>query len=510
MTRFLCAWSPNWPITRHLRANPCAARPDEPFGLVETVRNVRRLHAASAAAAAAGLHPGQTLADARALAPGLVAADADPEADLAALERLADWCVRYSPAVSLDPPDGLLLDATGAAHLWGGEQEMLDDLLDRLARSQVPARGAIAGTAGCAWAVARWGGGRSVIPQGAERAALGPLPVAALRLEPEVAATLRRLGVRTAGQALDLPRDPFVRRFGAEALARLDQALGRVEEARAFRRPPAAWFERVAPSEPVSAPQDVVRLAADVAARICARLERERVGARRFAFRFHRTDGSYETLRVGTALPCRDPVRLLRLLGGRIEAVDPGFGLDAATVEAALTEPVTERSGALPGLKPDGEADVAALAGLVDRLSARLGEDRVWRPRPVDTWIPERAVRRAPPLEPPRPVRGWDADRPRPIRLFERPEPIDVVAPVPDDPPVMFRWRGRLHRVGRAEGPERIAREWWRRPHGETRPDHVRDYYRVEDVQGARFWIFRSGLHAPDRPSRWWLHGLFG
>ncbi len=466
---------------------------------------MRRLYALDSAAAALGLYVGQKATDAMALVPELITEEADPEGDRVALEALVHWCVRYSPAVAADPPDGFFLDITGVAHLWGGEAAMLADLLSRLERQDIPARAAVAGSAGAAWAMARCGDGAEVVAPGAEAAALAPLPVTALRLEPGTAAQLARLGLARVGQVAALPRDQLARRFGAAALTRIDQALGRAGEALVFSRPPTPWFTRLAFAEPISAPDDLALASREIAEALCARLLAEGQGARRFELAYHRLDGRAERLAIGLSLHGRDPAAIARLFAPMLERVDPGFGVEVVTLAASGVEPLTERQVAI-----DQVGDIAAedgVAPLVDRLANRLGEARVWRAGAYPSHIPERAVVRRAPFVP-APAQGWPADRPRPVRLFARPEPIEAVAMIPDDPPVSFRWRGLVRRVRHAEGPERLAEEWWRRPPGETEPGHVRDYYRVEDDTGARYWLFRAGLYGGEEHPRWWLHGL--
>lgn len=480
-----------------------------PFALVESVKGARRLAAVDAAAEAAGLWVGKTVTDAVALVPDLRTADGDPEADAAALAALADGCVRFSPAVAPDGSDGLFLDVSGAARLWGGEAALLDDLLARLARADVPARAAIADTAGAAWALARYGGeDRIVLEPGAQAEALAHLPVAALRLEPQAAAGLPRLGLTTIGQLTDLPRAQLGRRFGAHTLLRLDQALGRADEALRFRRPPTPWFERRAFFDPLSALDDLQRATGDLLAALCERLAAEGQGARRFEVVFHRADGRAFPVRVGAGRPARDPARLLKLFAPKLETVDPGFGIDAVTLTADRLEPLLERQTRLDRQSESEEA----VAALVDQLGNRLGQDRVWRAAPFESHIPERAVTHAPASAPaPTSVAGgWDPERPRPLRLLPRPEPVEALAPVPDDPPAVFTWRGRRRRVRRAEGPERIAEEWWRDVHRIPDPARVRDYYSVEDETGERFWLFRAGLWGCPEEPRWYLHGLFG
>jgi protein ImuB len=459
---------------------------------------------------ALGLRPGQKAADAMALAPDLVTADHDPEGDRAALEALSDWCVRFSPAVALDGDDGLFIDITGADHLWGGEAAMLADLLARLARWGVPAQAAIADTPGAAWALARFGRPGAIASPDGQRAILADLPVAALRLDETATAQLPRLGLYRIEQLLGLPRAQLARRFGLHLTQRLDQALGAMGEALVFRRPASPWFDRVAFAEPISAPDDLARVTGDVTALICRRLEAEGQGARRFEVVFHRLDGKAMPVRAGLARAGRDAVRLTRLLVPKLDRIDPGFGIEVVTVFAGDVEPLAAVQSRLDAQAGAGLDET--LAPLVDRLVNRLGEARVWRADPHESHVPERAVIRVAPLAASS-GKTWDPERPRPVRLFKRPEAIvAVAAELPDYPPRQFIWRGRAHPVRRAEGPERIGQEWWRAGVGEeeTGPGKIRDYYRVEDDAGGRFWIYRQGLFGAEDAPKWWIHGLFG
>jgi len=480
----------------------------EAFALIETVRGVRRLACVDRAAARLGLFAGQKATDAAALAPELATAEVETEADAAALAALVDWCVRFSPAVAADPPDGLFLDVGGLSHLWGGEAALMADLRARLAANGLTARLALADTPGAAWALAHYGADGTIAQPGEVARWLGPLPPAALRLEPELAAQAKRLGLKTIGRLMDLPRAPFARRFGAAALVRLDQALGRSQEALTFRRPPTPWVARLAFAEPISTPEDLARVSRDIAGKLCARLEAEGRGARRFELAFHRLDGRAPSVSVGLSLLGRDPVRLAKLFAPRLETVDPGFGIEVVTLVALDVEALSARQGRL-----DAGAEAAleeGLAPLVDRLANRLGEERVWTAAKVESHVPELAAGRSPALAPDL-AAGWDPQVPRPVRLFRRPQPLEaVVALIPDDPPVQFRWRGQLHRIRRAEGPERVAEEWWTRPFEAAGPGRVRDYYRVEDQDGGRFWVFRAGLYEAGQTAKWWLHGVFG
>jgi len=446
------------------------------------------------------------LAQAMALVPDLLVADADPEGDGRALSDLAAWCLRLSPLTAPDPPDGVWIDITGCAHLHGGEQTILDTLVGRLAAAGLSARAGLADTPGAAHAVARHGAGTvTVVAPGAQADALALLPLDALRIPGETADSLRRLGLDLVGQLFAAPRGPLARRFGDALLLRLDQALGRVAEPIRPVLPPGTVSVRRAFVEPIATAEAFATVILALVGEACAVLEARGAGARTLDLVFERVDGSAQAVRVGTARPVRDPMHLSRLLDDRIETVDPGFGVEAMRLALPLVEPLAPVQGD-SGL--DGRAGEAAdIAGLIDRLSNRLGAGRVYRVAPMESDVPERAVRAVPPLAP-ADGRGWATPWPRPARLLPRPEPVDARGLLPDHPPRWFTWRRVRHVVVRADGPERITGEWWRRP-GERAA--VRDYWVVEDEDGCRFWLFRrgDGLDPATGGLSWFLHGFF-
>ncbi len=499
-------WLPNWPILRLRRSG--AASADAPAATVMAERGQRRLACVCPVAAEAGLRVGQALAEARALVPELEVHEATPGEDAAALGRLAEWATRFTPLAAADAPEGLWLDISGCAHLHGSEAALCEAIARRLAEVGLPARLAVADASGAAWALARFATGAQVcvLPRGQERAALEGLPVGLLRLDDRSVAALRRVGVRTIGALARLPRAEVAARFGPLPALRLEQALAQAEEAIAWPMPARPWEEVRRFAEPIATAEDLARALAWLAGRLARRLEREGLGARRFVARFLRVDGGVPVIGVATARPVREAAYVLKLLAGKLETVDPGFGVEMVALEAEALGPLSAQQAALPGGQ-DGAPDASAdLAATLDTLIARLGEGALWRPVPLGSHVPERAVGRAGPMT----AVAWPAQLPdRPLRLFTPPEPIEATAPVPDDPPLLFRWRGRVHRIRAASGPERIAAEWWRRTPDPTRPlhDFVRDYYRVEDQQGGRFWVFRVGLTGVPR---WFVHGVFG
>jgi len=506
MRRVMSLWLPSWPIER--RRRPSASRSASPANpvLVADWVGGRGIVTAVDPGLADSLTPGMALADARAMAPQAVVLNADPAGDAAALARLAAWCGRYSPWTAPDQPDGIWLDLTGAAHLSGGEHVLAEELIGRLKRFGLSARAAIAETPGAAWALAREGSaGIMAVPEGATRVALAPLPVRALRLAAETAELLDRLGLRRIGDLYKLPRPALVARFGFATAERLDQALGLLAEPLSPLPPAPIRSSHRRFAEPIQRPEDLAAATASLAEALCRRLAEAGAGARRLALNFYRLDGVVLTLEAGTAQASRDPRHLARLFAERLDRIEPDLGIEDMRLTALLVEPLGGEQAPLDGTGlGDGGAD-ATLAALVDRLENRLGAGSVGRYRPRDSHIPERAAERVPALTTGAGGTPWQPDRLRPVRLLPRPEPIEATAPIPDDPPVQFRWRRRVHRVRAADGPERILGEWWRDP-GEPA---LRDYYCVEDEEGRRFWLYRAGLHQAGTTPRWFLHGFF-
>ncbi|EYD73405.1 DNA polymerase-like protein [Rubellimicrobium mesophilum DSM 19309] len=406
--------------------------------------------------------------------------------------------------VAADPPDGLVLDVTGAAHLHGGEAGLLDDLLRRLGGAGIAARAAVAPTWGAAHALARWGGSATAIVEGSALAeVLAPLPVVAVRLTAPLVDELRGLGVDTVGQLAAQPRAPLALRFGSEPGRRLDQALGRrPEPITPVEVPELPQVSRIL-AEPIAAPEVLARHVDRLTQALFRVLEERGLGARRHDLLAHRVDGRVEAARVGTARPTRDPRHLARLLRDRLERVDPGLGVERLTLLAPQTEPLGWR----PARSELGEAPEPDLAALIDALVGRMGAARLYRWAAVESDVPERSVRKVAPLAAPTPGR-WEPGWPRPARLLATPEPVDTLALLPDHPPVHFTWRGTRRRVIRADGPERIFGEWAR---ADAELWAVRDYFVVEDEAGARFWLFRAGDgQDPATGSQaWFLHGLF-
>lgn len=503
--------------------------------LFERIKGGLRLGALDPEAMRLGLRAGQNLADARALVPELDVRELDRPLLEAAFADFADWHSNASPLVAvmseMAPYGDLVLDITGVAHLFGGEAAMLRHLLSRLRGLGYSVAGAIASTIGAAWAVSHFARSQVVAP-GAEAAALAALPVAALRLEPAQLAGLTQMGLITIGSLRQRPRKPLQARFGAKLLLRLDQAHGEVEERMTPRLPLVEHFAERRFADPIALMDDVLMTTHDLAVQLGCRLEAEGLGAQAFHLFLYRVDHKVMSLSLNAARLTRDPRHITDLFRHRAQRLegeyDAGFGIDIVRLAVSSTGVLdAEQTSALAV-----ETGAADLDQLTDRLGSRLGPLAVLRTELVASHIPERAARLVPALvaastpAPPQPTLL------RPLRLLPEPETIAINAEVPDGLPASMIWRQDRYRLVKAAGPERLGAEWWRsgqrlvlappaRPEEGKAPPYVpdlvpfdpedgtRDYYVVEDAEGARFWVYRQGLYGGARLPRWYLHGLF-
>ncbi|MCJ2143446.1 DNA polymerase Y family protein [Methylobacterium sp. E-066] len=541
MPRIVCVCLSHWPVTRLRRAG---LAPDRgPLAVAAEGSGGLRLLALDPEARALGLKPGEPLGRVRArIGVPLQVHPADPEADRAALLRLCRWAEGYAPGVApfgaAEAADGFYIDVAEASHLRGGEAKLVDDLAGRLARSNIPARIALADTPGGAFALACYGASdRVVVPPGGAAEPLRGLPVAALRLDPGTVAGLQRLGLRRVGEVDALARGPLARRFGEALLLRLDQAMGRRPEPLAPLTEEAAYRAARGFLDPIGRQSDIVVTARLLMAEIAPRLERDGVGACALRLVLHRVDGVMRVLDLGLSRPERCPERVAALVSLRLDrlgaGLDAGFGFETVALTVTVTGTLSVRQTEL-GAAPQGDG----IDALADALTQRLGRPLL-RLGARASHIPERAAhtlpwtlhgsdsasrKSRPALSParerglaPRPAScesdspwtsaptSWpDHLPPRPLVLFPRGEAaLDVLSTVPEGPPRRFRWRARIHAIVHAEGPERIAAEWWHAP------AEARDYYRVECEAGRRLWLYRDGPHAPGRPAAWFVHGVF-
>ncbi len=513
-----------WRLSQGLEAGQRADA--EPLALITETAHGLRIDAVNAAGSQAGAQPGMMLADARTLCPLIQTAASDPTGDLAFLEKLAVWAQRWGPWSALDRPDGLLVDITSAAHLFGGEEQLLADVEAAFARRKLAVRTAIAPTAGAAWALAHYGPPRTILASGEDAMRrLADLPVAALRLDADVLTVLRRLGLKRLGDLVGVAsgarepgetaneaagRDALHRRFrnrkspSANPLVRLDQLLGKVSEPLLPVVPHEAPLVQRRLLEPIRHRSLLDQVLADLAADMAHVLEGRGEGARRLELGLWRVDGEVIVRRLELAAAMREPEHITRLFADRLEDIDAGFGIETVRLRASWAEPLGMEQG---DVEQAAERHGTSLAACIDRLTVRLGTEAVRRPVPHASYLPERAVRWRAPLEPLPVMQHALEFHERPLKLLDQAERIAVLYATPDGYPQRFRWRGEVREVVRVAGPERIAPEWWR----QKSTARLRDYYRIEDARGRRYWIYRHGLAGDGRGGApdWYLQGLY-
>lgn len=479
------------------------------FALTHFEKSAQRIYCLNENAERAGLSHGLSFADARVLYPHLTSDLADPVSDLHFLHVLGRWAERYCPIVSVDGVNGLLLDITGAAHLFGGEEELVSDLMARLDRAGLSARLGLASTVGAAWAVARfathahepYGGRHSAMIVEPDKifAALADLPVMALRIDAQTGIAMRRLGLSTIRNLYEIPRSTVSRRFGTTVLTQLDLALGHAMEPVTAQRVEPRFAARMSLPEPIGLADDVLGIAGKLMQRVCDKLEAAHKGARRLRLTAQRVDSGNEIAEIGLARPMRDPVRMTNLFARAVEAMNAGFGIERMWLEAIEVEPLNLSQ--LSHIdKKSNESD--ALADLISRIGNRIGFEHVLRYLPAESHIPEKSftIAMAAYSEP---SSDWQISYRRPVVLFT-PEPI---AGREGEPKKSFRWRNMRLTVLAAEGPERIQPEWWLDdPNWRS---GLRDYWRIETHQGRRLWLFHTPQIAETHITTWFVHGEF-
>ncbi|MES2268979.1 MAG: DNA polymerase Y family protein [Bacteroidota bacterium] len=471
---------------------------DVPFAFVAPERNRIIITAANPIAEAQGIYRGMAAADAKAITTNLQVIDhlAGKEAKL--LRQLGLWCIRYTPIVAVDLPDGLILDISGCAHLWGNERGYLKEIVNKLRSAGYNARAAIADTIGAAWAISHYGKTTPIIESGTQAQALLNLPPAALRLENNVLQKQQKLGFATIRSFMQIPRTVLRRRFGDGFLLRMAQALGIEDEHLVPLIPPVPYAERLPCLEPVRTAKAIEIAINKLLEELCTRLQAEGKGVRKAILKCYRIDGKMVHAKISTNRGSHSVSHLFKLFELQISKIEPALGIELFLLEAPKVEDIDPLQEKLWAGKP-GLHDTA-LAELLDKLAGKIGATAIYRYLPSENYWPERAIKQTSSLTE-IPTTKWRTERPRPIRLLQSPEPVEVMALLPDYPPKVFTYKGKRHIVEKADGPERIEREWW-----QDKGAH-RDYYAIEDADGQRYWLFRSG-HYDDAP-QWYLHGFF-
>ena len=490
---------------RHLMTDWQANRRPElrglPFVFAAKERNRIIITAASTEAEKQGISAGMAAADAKAVSPGLQIIDEIPGKSTTLLNAIGEWCIRFTPIVAIDPPDGLILDISGCPHLWGGEREYLKYISARLQARGYDTRIAIADTIGTAWAIARFGKVTPIIAPGTHVEALLNLSPAALRLESVILDRLQKLGFYKIEKLVSIGRSALRRRFGQSILQRLDQAVGHELEPITSIQPIVPFEERLPCLEPIRTVTGIEIAIEKLLDMLCRRLEKEGKGLRTAILRCYRIDGKMVQIAIGTNRASRSSNHLFKLMELKIRTIEPALGIELFVLEAPETEDLSAEQELLWATEECGLED-AEVSELLDRIAGKVGAEAIRRYLPQEHYWPERSVKSSPLLSE-KPATGWPVSRPRPVQLLARPEPIEVTVPLPDYPPMQFIYKRELHQIKKADGPERIEREWW------LEAGELRDYYTVEDQDGKRYWLFRSGHYSGEQPVRWFIHGFF-
>jgi protein ImuB len=495
--RFVSIWfrhlNTDWFTLRqpHLKTVPFVLRTSSHGRMIIT--------SANAVAEKKGIHKGMALADARAIHPDLEVLDDKPDLADKLLNRIAEWCIRFTPVVAIDPSDGLLLDVSGCSHLWGGDSNYASEIVNKLNARGYDVRVAMADTIGVAWGVARFGKAELVIASGQHIESLMLLPPEALRLEPDAVERLHKLGLHQVKQFIRMQRSALRRRFGQNFIMRLDMALGQQIETLEPVQPIEPYSDRLPCLEPIVTLTGIEIALRQLLETLCLRLQQEQKGLRTALFKGYRVDGKIELIEIGTNRPTHSVIHLFKLFEIKISSIEPALGIELFVLEAPkVEEQLPQQENMWEGT---GGLEDVRLSELLDRLTNKVGTKALHRYLPDEHYWPERSFKSTSSLQE-KSTTAWRADKLRPLQLLQTPERIEVTAPIPDYPPMLFRYKGKVHPIVRADGPERIEQEWW------LQQGQHRDYYRVEDEDGHRYWLFRLG-HYHDKSYQWFIHGFF-
>lgn len=495
--RFVAIWF------RHLKTDWLSRRQailrNTPFVLSIKDHNRVIISATNAAAEKKGITTGMAVADARAIFPALKVYDDKLELAAQLLTSFAKYCIRYSPVAAIDPPSGLILDVSGCPHLWGDQDAYIKDIIDRFKNFGYDIKASMADTIGAAWAIAHFGQGL-IIEKDQHRSALLNLPVAALRLQWETIELLNALGLRQIKSIIDMPYKALRRRFGYHLLQRLNQALGYEEETICPVLIPEPYSERLPCPELILTATAIEIALQRLLEDLCLRLQKEQKGLRSAIFSCYRIDGKIERIEIGTNHPSHNSKHLFKLFQLKIDTIEPAFGIELFTLDASKVESLPSMQEKLWTANCGLES--IKFSELLDRIANRIGANKIHRYLPDEHYWPERSIKAAASLNE-KTSTSWQTDRSRPIKVLTKPEPIQVTAPIPDYPPMLFRYKNKLHTIKKADGPERIESEWW------LEEGLHRDYYNVEDEEGNRYWLFRLGHYTNNDKPQWFIHGFF-
>lgn len=496
--RFVVIWF------RHLKTDWMVRHKPElknvPFVLALPDHGRMRITEVSALAKTKGLHAGMVVADARVILPDLKIIDDDITLSNKLLKKLCLYCIRFTPVAAVDTPNGVILDASGCAHLWSTEESYLKSIINKFKDFGFHVRAAMADTIGAAWAICHYGKVKAIINLNEQREAILSLPPAALRLDAGILERLKKLGLYRISSFINMQRSALRRRFGEQLLLRLDQVLGNKEEFIKSLQPIEPYTERLPCLEPIQTAVGIEIALQQLLENLCRRMKKESKGLRDVTFKGYRIDGKTECISINTNHPSSNVKHLFKLFEIKITTIEPALGIELFTLEASKVEDVTALQETL--WTSNGSLESKELAELLDHFESKFGNNITHRYLPAEHHLPERSIKLATSLKEKSTI-SWNEDKVRPIQLLKEPQPIEVTAPLPDYPPMNFRYKGKLHTIKKADACERIEAEWWQQT------GLHRDYYIVEDDEGKRYWLFRLGYYIADKTPAWFIHGFF-
>ncbi|WP_113662484.1 Y-family DNA polymerase [Pedobacter nanyangensis] len=495
--RYVSIWFP------HLVADQMAIQQKElngqPYVLVAQEHNKQMVMALSHQAKKLGLKPNMPLADARIALPALQAFKYQPMRQQKLLKMLAEWFIRYSPNIALAQPDGIFLEVAGCTHLWKGEMPYLQEISARLKKAGYHFKIAMADTLGAAWALTHYGQNQ-IVGKGQQLQALLSLPAKALRLEEDTIQRLAKLGFHHIESFIHIAPSTLRRRFGEQINWRIGQALGHWPEAFEAISEPHTYQERLHCIEPIQTAKGIEIALENLLEKLCRVLEKDDVGFRNATLKCYRLDGKLQQISIGTNQPSIHVRHLFKLFELKIKQIEPDLGIELFLMQATKVETLPKQQEALWQIQE--QQNLSEISELLDRISIKAGKNAIRRYLPQEHHWPEHSVTPVNDLQQ-QPTSQWPSHKLRPTVLLNQPEPIQVSAPIPDYPPMNFTYRGQLHRITKADGPERIEREWW------LNEGKHRDYYYVEDEKGQRYWLFRLGHYHSKIAAQWFIHGFF-
>lgn len=496
--RFVTIWFPHLCIDWFVKHRPELR--NRAFVLAAPVKGRLIITETSTEALQKGITKGMVTADAKVFFPPLLVLDANATLAEKLLRRLCEWCIRFTPIAALDAPDGLVLDVSGCAHLWGGERAYLRDIITRFKNLGYTTRAAMADTIGAAWAATRYEHQTLIIEAGQQLVALLPLTPAALRIEADIVERLYKLGLNEIGSFISMPRSVLRRRFGQILLQQLDYALGTKPELIEPLMPVEPYQERLPCLEPIVTAVGIEIALNKLLETLCNRLQQEGKGIRMAVFKGYRVDGKMESITIGTNRATNNTAHLFKLFEYKISGIEPALGIELFILEASKVQDVVALQETLWSV--EGNLEDNKLAELLDRMQGKINDISIHRFLPAEHYWPERSIQPASTLTE-QPATQWRTDKLRPILLLKEPKLIKVSSPVPDYPPILFTYNNTVHKIVKADGPERIEREWW------LDGGLARDYYNVEDEEGRRYWLFRLGNYDGEQQPTWFIHGFF-